>query len=160
MKKKSKIFAKNLWVVRENISSQISDSMWLFFNRHYSLLSSGSSQLYTLEALPFTYGQYVVIELADKWQNFFCITFNANRIFFFSCSVRKIELWLTCSVLYMFGQVGITLFLSVTISHRSQHSFWMSSPTTWPSEQRLYEFCASPQRSAFRLLGLQGLLLQ
>ena len=36
------------------------------FYRHYSLLSFGRPQLYNSEALPITYGQYVVIELADK----------------------------------------------------------------------------------------------
>ena len=35
-------------------------------NRHYSFLSFGGPQLNNLEALPFTYGQYVVIKLADK----------------------------------------------------------------------------------------------
>ena len=40
-----------------------------FFNRCYSLLSFGGPQLYNLAALPFTYGQYVVIELADKLYN-------------------------------------------------------------------------------------------
>ena len=38
----------------------------LFFIRCYSLLSFGGHQLYNSEALPFTYGQYVVLELADK----------------------------------------------------------------------------------------------
>ena len=88
MKKKSKIFAKNLCVVRENISSQISDSMWLFFNRHYSLLSSGSSQLYTLEALPFTYGQYV-IELADNLYNSVTVCFYASRKYVFHIGLKQ-----------------------------------------------------------------------
>ena len=39
---------------------------WFFLNRRYSLLSFGGPQLYNSEALPFTYGQYVVIDLADK----------------------------------------------------------------------------------------------
>ena len=103
MKKKSKIFAKNLCVVRENISSQISDSMWLFFNRHYSLLSSGSSQLYTLEALPFTYGQYVVIELADKLYN--CLVF---------CLIESMSFTLVTNRLFgsaeLFGQTSILRF--------------------------------------------------
>ena len=42
---------------------------FIFFNRHFSLLSFGGPQLYNSEALPFTYGQYVVIELADKFYN-------------------------------------------------------------------------------------------
>ena len=37
-----------------------------FFFRRYSLLSFGISQMYNLEALSFTYRQYVDIELADK----------------------------------------------------------------------------------------------
>ena len=40
-----------------------------FLNRRYSLLSFGRPQMYNLEALPFTYGQYVAIELADKLYN-------------------------------------------------------------------------------------------
>ena len=38
----------------------------LLFNRRYLLLSFGGPQLHNSEALPFTYGQYVVIELAEK----------------------------------------------------------------------------------------------
>ena len=40
-----------------------------FFNRRNSFLSFGGPQLYNLEALPFTYDQYVVIEFADKLYN-------------------------------------------------------------------------------------------
>ena len=41
-----------------------------FCNKRNSFLSFGGPQLYNLEASPFTYGQYVVIELADKLYNF------------------------------------------------------------------------------------------
>jgi hypothetical protein len=40
--------------------------VFFFFNRQYLLLSFGRPQLYDSEALQFTYGQYVVIVLADK----------------------------------------------------------------------------------------------
>ena len=54
-----------------------------FFNRRYSLLSFGGPQLYNSEALPFTYGQYVVIELADKLYNSVTVCFCASRKYVF-----------------------------------------------------------------------------
>ena len=42
-------------------------------NRRNSFLSFGGPQLYYLEALPFTYDQYVVIELSDKLYNCYCL---------------------------------------------------------------------------------------
>ena len=42
---------------------------WIDFLFFCSILSFGGPQLYNLEALPFTYDQYVVIELADKLYN-------------------------------------------------------------------------------------------
>ena len=57
------------------------------FNRHYSLLSFGGPQLYNLEALPFTYGQYVVIELADKLYNSVTVCF---------CSLQKYVIQIGC----------------------------------------------------------------
>ena len=39
---------------------------FFFFVTDNSLLSFGGPQLYNSEALPFTYDQYVVIELADN----------------------------------------------------------------------------------------------
>ena len=50
-----------------------------FFNRCYSLLSFGGPQLYNLAALPFTYGQYVVIELADKLYNSVTVVFDLRE---------------------------------------------------------------------------------
>ena len=47
----------------------------LFCNRRYSFLSVCGPQLYNLEALPFTYNQYVVIELADKLFNSVTVCF-------------------------------------------------------------------------------------
>ena len=42
----------------------------LFFcNRHNSFLSFSGHKMYNSEALPFTYDQYVIIELADKLYN-------------------------------------------------------------------------------------------
>ena len=46
-----------------------------FCNRHYSLLNFGPPQLYNSEALPFTYDQYVIIELADKLYNSVAVCF-------------------------------------------------------------------------------------
>ena len=40
-----------------------------FFDRRCSLLSFTGPQLYNSEALPFTYSQYVVLELTDKHYN-------------------------------------------------------------------------------------------
>ena len=40
-----------------------------FCNKHNSFLTFDGPQLYNSEALPFTYDQYVVIELADKLYN-------------------------------------------------------------------------------------------
>ena len=46
---------------------QFSGNSELFFcNKHTSFLTFNGPQLYNSEALPFTYDQYVVIELADK----------------------------------------------------------------------------------------------
>ena len=52
--------------------SQLLKTQDIFFkshyksNKRYSLLSFGGPHLYNSEALSFTNGQYVVIELADK----------------------------------------------------------------------------------------------
>ena len=55
----------------------------LSFNWRYSLLSFSGPQLYNLEALPFTYGQYVVIELADKLYNSVTVCFCASGKYVF-----------------------------------------------------------------------------
>ena len=59
-----------------------------FFNRRYSLLSFGGSQLYNLEALPFTYGQHVVIELADNLYNSVTVCFCASRKYVFQIGFK------------------------------------------------------------------------
>ena len=59
-----------------------------FFNRRYSLLSFGGPQLYNSEALPFTYGQYVVIELADKLYNSVTVCFCASRKYVFHIGLK------------------------------------------------------------------------
>ena len=46
-----------------------------FFVTNNSFLSFGGTQLYNLEALPFTYDQYVVIELADKLYNYVTVCY-------------------------------------------------------------------------------------
>ena len=51
---------------------------WFLLNRCYSLLSFGGPQLYNSEALPFTYGQYVVVELADKLDTLLLFVFCAS----------------------------------------------------------------------------------
>ena len=60
------------WLQQKTVGCGISPFFSFFFNRRYSLLSFDGTQLYNSEALPFTYGQYVVIELADKLLLFFC----------------------------------------------------------------------------------------
>ena len=47
----------------------------IFFNRCYSLLSFDGPQVYNSEAFPFTHGQYVVIDLADKLYNSVTVLF-------------------------------------------------------------------------------------
>ena len=54
----------------------------------YSLLSFGGPQLYNLEALPFTYGQYV-IELADKLYNSVIVCFCALRKYVFHIGLKQ-----------------------------------------------------------------------
>ena len=60
-----------------------------FFHRRYSLLSFGGPQLYNSEALPFTYGQYVVIELADKLYNSVTVCFCALRKYVFHIDCKQ-----------------------------------------------------------------------
>ena len=57
----------------------------IFFNRRYSLLSE--PQLYNSEDLPFTYGQFVVIELADKLYNSdnVCFCASGKYVFHIGC---------------------------------------------------------------------------
>ena len=63
--------------------------LFFFCNRHYSLLSFGVPQLYNLEALSFTYGQYVVIEVADKLYNSFSFYFCASRKYVFHIGHKR-----------------------------------------------------------------------
>ena len=61
-----------------------------FLNRRYSLLLSfGGPQLYNWEALPFTYGQYVVIELADKLYNSVTVCFCASQKYVFHIGLKR-----------------------------------------------------------------------
>ena len=61
----------------------------LFLNRRYSLLSFGGPQLYNSEALPFTYGQFVVIELADKLYNSVTVCFCVSRKYVFHIGLKR-----------------------------------------------------------------------
>ena len=45
--------------------------------------------MYNLEALPFTYGQYVVIELADKLYNSVTVSFCALRKYVFNIGRKQ-----------------------------------------------------------------------
>ena len=56
-------------MLKLNIGAAFFRCKYIFLNRQYSNLSFGGPQLYNLEALPFTYSQYVVKELADKLYN-------------------------------------------------------------------------------------------
>ena len=64
-------------------------SIDFFLNRRYSLLSFGEPQLYNSEALPFTYGQYVVIELADKLYNSVTVCFCASQKYVFHIGLKR-----------------------------------------------------------------------
>ena len=68
---------------------QSRDNFILFFNRLYSLSSFGGPQLYDLEALPFTYGQYVALELADKLYNSVTICFCALQMYVFHIGLKR-----------------------------------------------------------------------
>ena len=60
-----------------------------FLNRRYSLLSFGRPQLYNSEALPFTYGQFVVIELADKFYNSITVWFFPSQKYVFHIGLKQ-----------------------------------------------------------------------
>ena len=60
-----------------------------FFNRRYSFLSFSGPQLSNLEALPFTYRQYVVIELGDKLCNSIIIFFSALQKYVFHIGLKR-----------------------------------------------------------------------
>ena len=57
-----------------------------FFNRHFLLFSFGGPQLYNL---PFTYGQYVFMELADKIYNSVTVCFCALRKYVFHIGLKQ-----------------------------------------------------------------------
>ena len=62
--------------IADKLYNSVTICFCLFFcNRRNSLLSFGWPQLYNSEALPFTYDQYVVIELADKLYNYVTVCF-------------------------------------------------------------------------------------
>ena len=64
------------------------------FNRiHYSLLSFDGPQLYNSEALSFTNGQCVVIELADKLYNSVTVCSCALRKYVFH--IQKVKFYLS-----------------------------------------------------------------
>ena len=51
--------------------------------------SFSGPQRYNSEALPFTYGQYVVIELADKLYNSVTVCFCATRKYAFHIGLKR-----------------------------------------------------------------------
>ena len=59
-----------------------------FFIRRYSLLSFGGPQLYNLEALPFNYRQYIVIDLAEKTYNSATVCFCASQKYVFHICLK------------------------------------------------------------------------
>ena len=81
-----------------------------FCNRRNSFLSFGGPQLYYLEALPFTYDQYVVIELSDKLYNCYCLflcepmNFHPEKQFFQVASARDrtTDTWITKQAIYLY----------------------------------------------------------
>ena len=80
----------------------------------YLVLSFGRPQLYKLGALPFTYGQYVVIELADKLYNYF-------TVFLFLCFAK--------------------VCLSHRLKAGTERGLGALQHSLWPD---VYEFCVSP----------------
>ena len=70
-------------MLKLNIGAAFFRCKYIFLNRQYSNLSFGGPQLYNLEALPFTYSQYVVKELADKLYNSITVYFCASRKYVF-----------------------------------------------------------------------------
>ena len=75
-----------------------------FLNRRYSLLSFGGPQLYNSEALPFRYGQYVVMELADKLYNSVTVCFCALRKYVFHIGHKHNRSWTRCTTALMAAQ--------------------------------------------------------
>ena len=67
-------------------SKGLSMFFFLFFNR---LLSFVGPQLYSLVALSFTYGQHVVLELADKRYNSVTVCFCASRKYVFHIGLKR-----------------------------------------------------------------------
>ena len=71
------------WGVCKKVMFHFGSVKVFFCNRRNSFLSFGEPQLYNLEALPFTYDQYFIIELADKLYNsdtvcFLCDSMNIH----------------------------------------------------------------------------------
>ena len=62
------------------------DSTLFFCN---SFLSFGGPQLYNSEALPFTYDQYFVIELADKLYKSVTVCFCALQKYVFHIGLKR-----------------------------------------------------------------------
>ena len=77
-----------------------------FFNRRYSLLSFGGPQLYNSEALPFTYGQYVVLELADKLYNSVTVCFLCFSKVWISSGNPTWTRWTTALIAALFYPLG------------------------------------------------------
>ena len=76
-----------------------------FCNRRSSFLSFGGPQLYNSEALPFTYDQYVIIELADKlcYYLFLCESMNFHPDKQVAgAGDRTTDPWITKPVLYLY----------------------------------------------------------
>ena len=68
---------------------KVSFQVNFFLNWRYSLLSLSEPQLYNLEALPFTYGQYVAIDLDDKLYNSVTVWFCASRKYVFHIGLNR-----------------------------------------------------------------------
>ena len=79
-----------------------------FFYRRNSFLSFGGPQLYNSEPLPFTYDQYVIIELADKlcYCLFLCesMNFHPDKQLFQVASAgdRTTDPWIAKPALYLY----------------------------------------------------------
>ena len=81
-----------IWVTFTNLLLHFKrHKICILGNRLYSLLSFGGPQLYNLEALPFTYDQYVVIKLADKLYTSATVFFVLRRTYVFHIGCKRVQ---------------------------------------------------------------------
>ena len=105
----------------------------LFFNRsYYSLLNFGGLQLYNSEALPFTYHQFVIIELVYKLYNSVSVCFCVSPWIFIwiyncpSCRRRESNHWfLDCKASAVRFEDAFEFFIIIYIHLKEIYRFKM-----------------------------------